>query len=323
MEMDIKELSETDLQSYAPIFSCIFNLFGDYVGVYFKLVIDGKERLLQRRDNMFVLYNMAGENLVNYEMFTVDDEYKIDSAGFDNFEVYTMNGDKVIKENGSSNLESLVFIKRSDGRDSDGFDGTVGYIQYNQEKDTRLMLLYQQMYNDRGKVYSYHVDKNPIQIMIEKGVGAKQRGSILPVRTSRYYRCDYDYRDHNVFYNLAVLKDYGLQEFMEKGAYALHRENVISRYQKIITTTSSGYAVTGFPFCKQYPYEAFNELFDEYGFRKKIPDSLLSIYNGEFDDLNYYQEIASFMKEIEMSPPEEVIKLNLRYEGNGNDGTNS
>ena len=110
----------------------------------------------------------------------------------------------------SVNLESLIFIKRRDGGDSEGYDGSVGYIQYNQERDMRLMLIYQQMYNSMEKVYSFHVDKNPFQIMFEKGVGAKQRGSILPVKTTRYIRCDYDERDYNLFYNLAVMKDYGI-----------------------------------------------------------------------------------------------------------------
>jgi hypothetical protein len=29
------------------------------------------------------------------------------------------------------------------------------------------------------------------------------------------------------------------------------------------------------------------------------------------------------MKEIEMAPPEDVIQLNLRFEGDGNNGTDS
>ena len=94
-------------------------------------------------------------------MFTVDEEYKIDSAGFDDFELHTISGDKVVQERNSTNLETLIFIKRRDGGDSDGYDGSVGYIQYNQEKDMRLMLIYQQMYNSMGKVYSFHVNKKP------------------------------------------------------------------------------------------------------------------------------------------------------------------
>ncbi len=323
MTIDIKELNELDIPGYAPIFYCIYDLFGDYVGFYFKLIIDGKEKILQRRDDLFVLYSIEDVNLVSYEMFTVDEEYKVSSAGFDEFEIHTINGDKVLQDRGSSNLESLVFIKRSDGQDADGYDGSVGYIQYNQEKDVRLMLIYQQMYNTNERVYSFHVDKNPFQILLEKGVNAKKNGSILPVRSTRYIRADYDINEHEMFYNFAVIKDYGLQEFMEKGAFALHREKTISRYQKIIGMTPGKYALTGFPLCSQYRYEDFDELFAQYGFKNKVPSNLLAVHNGEFEGLNYYQQIASFMQEIEMTPPDEVVKLNLKFGGNEEDGTNS
>lgn len=263
MEIDIKEIEEREISKYAPIFSCIYDLFGDCVGVYFKLIIDGQEKILQRRDDLFVLYSIKDVNLVSFEMFTIDEEYNVTSAGFNDFELHTINGDKVIQERGSVNLESLIFIKRSNGVDTDGYDGSVGYIQYNQEKDVRLMLIYQQMYNSNGKVYSYHVDKNPFQILIERGLKGKKNGSIVPVRSTRYMKYDYDYRVCNTLYNLAVIKDYGLQAFMEKGAYALHKENVISRYHKIIGVTRGGYAITGFPLCKQYHYEDFNDIFEK------------------------------------------------------------
>ena len=196
-DINIDEIRELDIPKYGPIFACVYDLFRDYVGVFFKLYIEGKEYILQRRDNLFVLYSIEEKNSVSYEMFTVDEEYKIDSAGFDDFELHTISGDKVVQERNSTNLETLIFIKRRDGGDSDGYDGSVGYIQYNQEKDMRLMLIYQQMYNSMGKVYSFHVNKNPFQIMFEKGLGAKEKGSILPVKTTRYIRCDYDEREYN------------------------------------------------------------------------------------------------------------------------------
>lgn len=321
--IDIDEIKELDIPKYGPIFACVYDLFGDYVGVFFKLYIEGREHILQRRDNLFVLYSVEDKNSVSYEMFTVDEEYKVDQAGFDDFEMYTFAGDRVIKERGSNNLDSLVFIKRKDGGDEAGYDGSIGYIQYNQEKDVRLMLIFQQMYNTMERVYSFHVDKPPFQILIEKGVGAKQRGSILPVRQDRYIRGDFDYRDNPYLYSMAVIKDYGLMEFMEKGAYALHKENQIVRYYKMLGKREDGYAITTFPFGRQYKYEDFEQLFAQYGFKNKIPELLIAIHNGDYEELERYQDIASFMKEIEMTPPDEVIKLNLKFEGDSEDGTNS
>ena len=71
---------------------------------------------------------------------------------------------------------------------------------------------------------------------------------------------------------MAVIKDYGLMEFMEKGAYALHKENQIVRYYKMLGKRENGYAITTFPFGKQFKYEDFDQLFAQYGFKNKIPD---------------------------------------------------
>lgn len=320
--IDIQEISELDIPRYAPIFACIYELFQDYVGVYFKLVVDGQEKLLQRRDDLFAIYTMNDDKHVGYEMFTVDEEYKVNSAGFDDFELHTIDGVRVTQDRNCNNLESLVFMQRSDGVDNDGYDGIVGYVQYNQENDVRLMIMYQQMFNRLDKIYSFHV-KTPFQILIEERVAAKNRGSILPVKKTHYVRGEYDYRDNPTLYNIVTIKDYGLSEFMEKGAFALQKSESVVRYYKVLHTTQNKQAITGFPFCRQYRFEDFQDFFDKYSFKSEIPEHLIAIYNGENSELNYYQEVANFMKEIEMTPPDEVVKLNLKFEGNSEDGTNS
>lgn len=322
-KIDISELDELDIPRYAPVFQCVGELFGDYVGVYFKLLIDDQEYILQRRDDLFVLYQVHEANEISYEMFTVDEEYKVVSAGFDDYEMHTVSGDRVIQRRNTNNIESLVFMKRSNGADVDGYNGSIGYVQYNQEHDVRLMLIYQQMYNSQGKVHGYHIGKLPFQVLVEKGIGAKQRGSRVPVKSKRYMRGDYDVREHPYLYNMAVIKDFGLTEFMEKGAFALQKDNQIVRYYKMMYQTKDGYAVTAFPFGKQYKYEDFETEFAKYGFYSKVPEFLIEIHNDENRDLNRYEAVASFMKEIEMAPPEDVIQLNLRFEGDGNNGTDS
>ena len=56
---------------------------------------------------------------------------------------------------------------------------------------------------------------------------------------------------------------------MEKGAYALQKDTQIVRYYKMLHQTKDGYAVTAFPFGRQYRYEDFNEMFDKYGFNNR------------------------------------------------------
>ncbi len=322
-KIQIDDISENETQKYAPIFKCVGELFGDYIGIYFKLLVDEQEYILQRRDNSFILYTVNGEDEVSYEMFSIDEEYKVDYAVLEDFKMYTVSGDKVIKRWESNNIETLIFKKRSDGTDLDGYDGTIGYVQYNQENDVRLMLLFQQMYNEQEKVYGYHVGKDPFQILVEKGAGAKERGSILPVIKHRYIRTDFDERTHPYLYNIAVIKDYGLAEFMEKGAYALQKSEQIVRYYKVLFQTKDRIAITAFPFGIQHKYEDFSDLFNKYGFCSEVPYDLIELHNGNNRDLRKYEAIAAFMKEIEMTPPDHVIELKLKFERSEENGTNS
>ena len=64
-KMDISELKEEEIPKYTPIIMCVGELFGDYDGVYFKLLIDGKEYLLQRKDDLFVLFQVYEDNAVD------------------------------------------------------------------------------------------------------------------------------------------------------------------------------------------------------------------------------------------------------------------
>lgn len=307
----ISDIEELEIQKYAPVFYCVYNLFGSYEGIFFKLDIDGEEKILQRNEDLFVLYTVNDEESVDYEMFTVDEKYKVVDAGFDDFEMHKLGDTVTVTDRDSRVLESLTFSKRSDGVDNDGYDGIVAYVQYNQEYDVRLMIMYQQMYNSDERVYSYHVSKEPFQITIEHKVVKKQNAG-RPVKMTRYIRGEYVYRDNPTLFNIATIRDYGLSAFMEQGAFALQEGDRVVRYYKVLFTTKEKQAITGFPLMKQYRLEDFDEIFVKYGFKKQIPEYLIEIHNGNYQDLNKYQEVATFMKEIEMTLADEAVTLDLK-----------
>ena len=321
-EITLSEIHQGEEQSYSNIFNCVGKLFGDYVGVYFKLVVDGVDYILQRRDNVFVLYHVSEQGEVNYDMFTVDEEYNVNYAILDDFQVRDEDGNKMIVRHNSSIIEYLSLVHREE-RDVDGYDGFVQYVQFDQEKDVKLMLIYQQRYNERGEVYGYHVNKLPFQITIQKGLVARQNGSIVPVRTTRYIRGNINESEHPYLYNMAVIKEYGLVEFIEKGPYAVQKDDQMVRYYKVLGQTKEGVAVTAFPFGTQYKFEDFSPMFEKYGFANKIPCDLIKLRNGENDELRKYEAIAAYMKEIEVTPPDDVIQLHLKFEGTGNNDANS
>lgn len=318
----IKEMSELEIPKYSPVFQCVYDLFGDYTGIFWKIEVNQQEKILQRLDDLCVLYTLDEDKTISYEMFTIDEAYKVHDAGFDDYEMHMLDDVITIQERDSSVLQSLTFTKRSDGLDNDGFDGILAHVQYNQEKDICVMVMYQQMYNSMDKIYSFHVDKPPFQISIERGVVKKQKAG-RSAKPTCYIRGEYDYRENHGYYNLATIKDYGLASFLEKGSYALQKEDTIARYYRILYTTKDKQAFTGFPFCKQYSLEDFASFFQENGFKMTIPSCLLDLYNGTNDELNAYQEIADFIGEYEKTPPDEVVQLKLVFGEGDNDGSDS
>ena len=321
-KIQIDDINENETQQYAPIFKCVGKLFGDYIGVYFKLNVDGVDYILQRRDDMFILYREYEEGKVSYDMFTIDDEYNVDYAVLDDFQFKIDGGNKVILRHDSCVAECLT-LKHRDEVDVDGYNGFVQYIQYNQEKDVQLMIIYQQRYNERGEIHGYHIYRSPFQITIQKGVGANENGSKIPIRTTRYIRGNIDEKMHPHLYNIALIKDYGLVEFLEKGTCALQKDDQMVRYYKVLGLAKNGMAITAFPFCTQYKYDDFSSMFDKYGFASKIPYDLIELHNGNNRELRKYEAIATFMKEIEMAPPDQVIELKLKFEGSEENGTNN
>ncbi len=323
-DIKLENMNEEEINGYQPIFQCIYDLFGEFVGVFYKIYIDGKEHLLQRADDLFALYTCEyteEQPIVGYQMFTVDEEYKIQTAGFDDFEMRMTDGHRCIQYRDSHNVHLLELVKRGNGLDVDGYDGYAMFVQYNQEQDVRLTMTYQQMNNYRGEVYGYHVNKDPFQIIIERGLHANTRHKWIPIRKDKYIRTDIN--NGEIAYGSNAIREYGLIEFLKKGPYELHRENTIFRYYKIMFQIPSGEVVTTYPLGAGYKIEAFSDIFEKYGFSKTISDDLLKICNGTHEELLMYEDVAKVVGEFEKDNTKDVAKLVLTFGGVEENGQDS
>lgn len=315
----IKELRELEIPKYGPVFQCVFDLFGDYTGVFFKIEVDGVDKLLQRLDNLCVIYTLEDSNVVSYEMFAVDENYKVVSAGFDDYEMHIVDGTLTTQKRNNSVIQSLNFSKRNDDRDNDGFDGVIAFVQFNCEKNIRVTMSYQQMYNSSENIY-YYYERKPLQVIIEKMIKNKRDGSYIAVDRERFIRVDMSRDD--LFYDLVTLKEFGLVEFMSKGSYSLQKDDHITRYMKFYFTTRDNQAIPLFPFSKHLAWEEVKKFLEDNSFDCKIPEHLANTYNGNNDILNYYQSIADFIGDYENIPPDEVVHLKLEFGGVNDDKDN-
>lgn len=310
----IKELKEMDIPKYNLIFYFINDLFGDLEGIYFKTEINGQTKILQRRNNLCILYTLEGKN-ISYEMFSLDDNYNIFQAGFDDYELTMYDDLLTVQERDSSIVQSLSLYKRSNGVDNDGYDGIIIYVQFDEKSNKRLTLTYQQMYNPLKNVYYYAKERMPFQIIVEHGLSVKNGNTYGPLKTDRYIKGECNYDNDFLNYNWVTIREYGLFNFLKHGAYELQKEETLHRYFKFNRTIKDNQALVFLPLVHN-TFEQMKSYIEKLGFRFSIPDYLFDSVNGNNQILEEYKEIASFIKEYEMGSVEEERKLNFTMEDN-------
>ena len=294
----IGELTSEDVQKYQPIFQACYELFQSVNGVYYKINIDGEEKILHRVENLFTIFELD-ENVVGYQMFTVDDNYQVADVAFDDYEMHPQGNRRVFQRREDGMTECLDFFERPNGPDNEGYNGMICYVQYNPTNDMRVMIMYQQnIYNNKTKIYEFHT-RVPFQIKIEKHVLLRDKGVKLPFCSKTYIKRTFDYRDEPLFYTLATLKDYGVGATIGQDVVSLQGSNDITRYYRELFITKNYQAISLFPFCNQYKIEEIKEYLESLGFNTSIPKLLVDYHNNELPEIRTYQELSDLLKPIE------------------------
>lgn len=311
----VKEMSELEIHKYGVIFQCVFDLFNDFEGVYFKIEVNGQEKILQRKDNLCVLYTLEDEKTVSYEMFCLDEEYNVSQAGFDDYEL-TMYGDLfTVQERNSSIVQSLKLYKRTDGVDNDGYDGVIIFVQYDIKKKTRITLTYQQIFDKENSIYYYAKERMPLQVVIEYGVFVNDGDVYRVLKKDRYIRADISSDDY--YYDFITIKEYGLLNVLKNGSYNLLREDRTVRYVKSLFIDFKGNYRDAWPFANLLKAEEIESLIKKYNFNTRIPDFIISLYNGENKDVLLIQEIVEKVRLLEkelLQPENSRMCLTLKFE---------
>lgn len=315
--MRIKELQESDVERFRAGIEYIFELYQDFVGVYYLLEKDGKDILLHQIDNVFNVIDVINDNEIVTFSFYVDENYDLAGVQFADFEYHISEGEHLFIEDETKDSASLALVSRTDGDDVDGYNGYVRYIQYNNATKDKLTMTFQHMTNWKNKIYSFHTE-HPLEVIIYRNLKMGKDGKFSHKGRQSYVAGQYDIRDNELSYNLATIIDYGLKAFLEKGAYELQKnEKKIIRYYKVLFTTPGQYAITGFPLCDQYNLEQIKKFVEDNGFSFEIPQAYIDVYNKE--DVIYCEaaEIVEVYKAM-MKHNEEVFRLSKRGDNNAN-----
>lgn len=305
--ISIREFTDDDIKKYSSIFQCAYDLYNDYSGLYYILEIDGVEQVLYRMENIFTLFSLNNQK-ISYSVFTIDHNYEVIDAGFDDFETHLVNNHMIVQNRETLFTQCLSLEKRENGVDVDGYNGIIMYSQYDPELDIRSCLTYQQMYNENSnKIYQSHIEV-PFTYTIEENVTKRKKS-----RSQTYIKGEYNH-DYDPFtFNIATMKDYGLISLLREGAINLQKTNKITRYYKILAYSPQKYAITGFPLTRQYYSSEIEDLFRAYGFNTSIPMYLLDLYNGEYSEMNLFNNIAGLIKDADLAFKEEDVITNNSF----------
>ncbi len=324
--LTIGSLSNEDVKRLQPVFQACYDVFQSVDGIYYKVIIEGQEYILHRLADVFTLLRLEEDNIVNIEMFTVDENYQISAVAFEDYEMQVVDGKRVFQKRGGVINEFLDCFKREGEPDDEGYYGVVRYVQYNSQKDLRVYLWYQQNVEDENsRIYPYHLVE-PFVIKIEKFGNLGGKKFVLPFSKQTFVKRTFDYRDEPLYYTLATMKDCGMAAVIGNNVVSLNETMAITRYYRELFLTSNYYAFTGFPFCPQYKLEEIYAKLRSMGFSLQVPKILIDEHNDDIPEVKIYKELAMYMKDFETSKEfidgkPEVLKYRMNGE-NIDDGDN-
>ena len=267
-------------------------------GYYMIVSIDGIEKLLQVIGHRCFLFTVRFGNEVSSIEFLLDDEYNLEYSAIskdyvvaiDRVDEDRSNDEYSYINNNNGNAEEFDF-KGRDEDDPDGYNGYAIYVQYNNQTDTRLMMIYQHMFHPNKRVFKYHLN-NPSFIIVDKNIV-----SDVKHKKERFVRKDFKYAKDPIAYNIATMKEHGVFKTLMNGAININCGADFSRYYHIFRETANEIRIT-FPFGSQYSLEELNKYIRELGFNTSVPDEIVDFYNGDNRDFKEIYMVADYLRKL-------------------------
>lgn len=298
--MELAELNETHIEKWHDIFEFVNAFFEEHDGLYYLLKNEGKESVIYKCGDSYVLFSFVDEEIY-YNIFCVNENGLVVDANFEEFDVHKLES-LISIEHEKVLTETVDFLKSDMGSKFDGYDGIFQYTQYNNETDEQLILYFQHMSREDGKVFEQHLI-NPYLIVFQSNLKSGK------IRSITYAKNEFDLYKNKQDYDLLTIQEYGLINFLKNGSYELQKNDKLVRYYKVFMETRKT-LLTGFPFLAGDKLEELKEMIVKKGFKPEVPDYAIRLWNGTYENLNYYQRIADLFKDLDIDQDEKLV---LRY----------
>ena len=227
--------------------------------------------------------------------FFYKDELHLFPNGFEIFDK-----DEVCCKDKNGVLHTVISYPMDFG---DSSNGAFSYFQFNSEKDVLCEIRYRHYYNKekdgKSHIYGYYATRNMESIYIDRDYSKHKnfKNGFIPRSFSHYESISFD--NDMLGYNFIAISEHGLFNVLTNGAYSLVRERTANRYIKSFYVDKEGCPrELPWPLCKFYKEEEILSELDEFNFRDKVPESLLSIYNGNDEDKLFLDNLISLMNKV-------------------------
>ncbi len=316
---DMREPTSEDYKKFAPALYYAEKHEKAHDGYYMIVSFDGVEKLLQVIDHRCFLYSLSFDKEVTSIEFLLDEEYGLDFVAISKDYVVSLEkkdedrtkDEFVFVNNNNGNVEEFDF-KATGRKDPDGYDGYATYVQYDRQKDVRVMMIFQHMVKPENRVYGYHLN-NPAFVLIDRNINKGR------YKRERFVKKRFNYEENPISYTLATMKDNGIFNTLNEGAVNINMMAEFNRYYRIIRETDTEIKI-GFPFGRQYTLEEINAYVQKMGFNTSVPEEIIEFFNGDNREFKEVFMVSDYLRKLYEYTSSMLKQLNFGKDDN--DGNN-
>ena len=280
--MKLVLMTQEEIDNYYFLVEQIEYLYGEVAGDFYSYCYKGQKRWLYACENNFTILGIDGDYIL-YTSFCLDQNNQLIYAEYDDFYAYLNDRNRMVLSKENEYIShSLQVSKRLQTFEDDGRDGLIVYYQHNENTDEQLFISYKCMYQENGKIY-------PSSFCYSFSIQFEHKGKVTHyiqfMIDSRYFSFD-----------LITIREFGLLDFMKKGAVALQKGTSIKRYFKTIQQLEDGTCVTLWGIAKPYLLDEIKSIIESKGFSFEVPEYVLNYYNYVYLER---EEIDCLVSEIQ------------------------
>ena len=296
--LNIKRFNEQDYQDYFDVVDYVNANYEVTNGDYYTFEFKDVERVLYKYEDIYtVFYYDKNRDIVDYNMFSYSPEEKLATVALENGVLYFKSNGEILEDK-TGIIHSIVLLSTGKGN-----MGNVLYTQYNPHTDVNAIQFYEHHYmntNERQFIYEMRL-KSPVKVVFRKHAKSRKDKAYTPFNSKIYARVDHGDNKESPMCSIALIKEYGLVNFLNNGPYNLIKGRDFSRYYRILRFNSKGELIYLPIVGNQYKQEDINQMLIKGGFRTDVPKELLTVYNRGNEELTYFLDLAQELEELEIS----------------------